>query len=104
MFQILSEILHNGNYAAHALLSRISDVMSKAAADGKFEFLKDHSQRFEPRQQWLSMGGDCVTQQANQRPAIVLGQVEGAFSRQRVTTRHPGHLSAALRCGDQDST
>ena len=56
-------------------------------------FSKDHSQRFEPRQQWLPVGGDCVAQQPNQRPAIVLGQVERAFCRQRITTRHRGPLS-----------
>src|SRR5215813_2885274 len=37
---------------------------------------------------------------ANQRPAIVLGQVEGAFCRQRVTTDHSStfrHIGATCR-------
>src|SRR6516162_8255555 len=68
--------------------SRATCLKSCLSADAKFELLKDHSQLFEPRQQWLPIGRDCVTQQPNQRPAIVLGQVQGAFSLQRVTTGH----------------
>ena len=62
-----------------------------AAADSKFELVKDHSQRFEPRQPGFPFGGDQVAQQPNQRPAIVLGQVEGALCLQLVTASHRGH-------------
>jgi len=72
--------------------------------DGKFELLKYLSQRFEPRQWWLSVGGDCMVQQANQRPAIVLGQLKGAFCRQRVTTGHRGIFRRDFEIGDLDST
>jgi hypothetical protein len=47
--------------------------------------------RFEGRRQWLPVGSDCVAQQLNQRPAIVLGQVEGTFCGQRATTSHRKH-------------
>jgi len=46
-------------------------------------FSRNLSQGFQPWQQWLPVGGDCVAQKPNQRPAIVLGQLEGAFCRQR---------------------
>ena len=48
-----------------------------SVGDGKFELLKDHFQWLERRQQWLPVGSNCVPQQPNQCPAIVLGQVEG---------------------------
>ena len=73
-----------------------------SAADGKFELLKDLPQRFEPWQAWLPVGGDQVAQQPNQRAAIVLGQVEGAFCRQRVTTAYQGHLRRDFDISDDD--
>ena len=62
---------------------------SPSAADGKFELIEDHSQRTELRQEWLPVGGDRVAQQPDQRPAVILGQVERAFRLERVTTTHP---------------
>ena len=79
------------------------NVMSNAT-DGKFELLKNLSERFEPRQPWLSIGGDRVAQQANQRPAIVLGQVEGAFRREQITTGHRGTFRRDFDTGKYDST
>jgi hypothetical protein len=48
----------------------------------------------------------CVAQQPNHRPAVVLGQIEGAFCRQRVTTSHPKHpfIVSALWRFDFDPT
>src|SRR5215469_1034430 len=46
------------------------DVMSNAVADGKFELLKDLSQRFELRQPSLAVGGDRVAQQPNRTSPI----------------------------------
>jgi hypothetical protein len=70
--------------------------------NGKFELLKDHFQRLGPRQHWLPVGGDCVAQQPNQCPAIVLGQVEGAFCLQRVATGHSGPLWRDFDIGDDN--
>ena len=58
----------------HLRLMPCPSSWTPSAADSKFELLKDRSQRLEPP-------GDQVTQQPNQRPAVVLGQVEGAFCR-----------------------
>ena len=63
-----------------------------SAADGKFELIKDHSQRFEPRQPWLPVGGDRLAQQTKSASGSSSSlSFEGASCRQRVTTSHRNH-------------
>ena len=65
--------------AAWWRVEKLDETGPPSAADGKFELIKDVCQRFEPRQPWLPVRDDQVAQQPNQRPAVVLGQVKGAF-------------------------
>jgi hypothetical protein len=78
--------------------------MSNAAADGKFELLKDHSQGFEPWQQRLPLRGDYVAQQPNQRAAIVLGQVEGHSAASVLKQLIGASFELGFDIGDHNST